>query len=57
MTRALEQAGIPVVVAVPSRIPRPIAATNKTDSLDCRKRAEWAASGLICPIFIPTEAE
>ncbi|WP_419785297.1 IS110 family transposase [Pseudodesulfovibrio sp.] len=57
LARALEVEGIPVVVAAPSRIPRPVAATNKTDSLDCRKLAEWVASGLIRPIAIPTEKE
>ena len=57
LARAFEQAGIPVIVAAPSRIPRPVAATNKTDSLDCRKLAELASSGLIRPIAIPTEAE
>jgi len=57
LARTLEEAGIAVIVAAPSRIPRPVAATNKTDSLDCRKLAEWAASGLIRPISIPTEAE
>ena len=44
-------------MAAPSRIPRPVAATNKTDSLDCRKLAELAASGLIRPIAIPSEKE
>jgi transposase len=57
LARALEAEGMPVVVAAPSRVPRPVAATNKTDRLDCRKLAEWVASGLIRPISIPTEAE
>ncbi|WP_316896773.1 IS110 family transposase [Pseudodesulfovibrio indicus] len=57
LARVLEHAGIPVIIAAPSRIPRPVAATNKTDSLDCRKLAELASSGLIRPIAIPTEAE
>ncbi|WFS63008.1 IS110 family transposase [Pseudodesulfovibrio thermohalotolerans] len=58
LARSLEAEGVTVVVAAPSRIPRPITATNKTDSLDCRKLAELAASGLIRPIAIPSvEAE
>ena len=40
------QAGIPVIVAAPSRIPRPVAPTSQTDRLDGRKRAEYAASGM-----------
>lgn len=57
LARSLKTAGINVIVAAPSRIPRPIAATNKTDSLDCRKLAELAASGLLTPIAIPTVEE
>lgn len=40
-----------------SRIPRHVSPTNKTDSLDCRKLAEYAASGLIRSIAIPSEKE
>jgi len=54
LARNLEAAGIRTIVAAPSRIPRPITATNKTDSLDCRKLAELAASGLLRPIAIPS---
>ena len=57
LARALSAAGIRVIVAAPSRIPRPITATNKTDSLDCRKLTELAASGLVRSIAIPTERE
>lgn len=57
LARSLESSEIKVIVAAPSRIPRPVAATNKTDSLDCRKLAELAASGLIRPIAIPSEKE
>lgn len=57
LARSLRAANIKVVVAAPSRIPRPVTATNKTDSLDCRKLAELAASGLIRSIAIPTEKE
>lgn len=55
--RMLQALGVPVIVAAPSRIPRPVAATNKTDSLDCRKLAEYAATGLLRPIAIPSEQE
>ena len=57
LARKLEALGLPVIVAAPSRIPRPVAATNKTDSLDCRKLAEYAARGLADPIAIPSEQE
>lgn len=57
LARSLRAAGIKVIVAAPSRIPRPVSPTNKTDSLDCRKLAEYAASGLIDSIAIPTEEE
>lgn len=57
LARRLGQAGIPTIVAAPSRIPRPVAATSKTDRLDGRKLAEYAASGLLRPIAVPTEAE
>jgi len=54
LARSLESADIRTIVAAPSRIPRPITATNKTDSLDCRKLAELAVSGLLRPIAIPS---
>lgn len=57
LARSLESMGINVIVAAPSRIPRPVSPTNKTDSLDCRKLAELAASGLIHPIAIPSVPE
>lgn len=57
LARKLESAGIPVLVAAPSRVPRPVTATNKTDRLDCLKLAEYASSGLLRGIAIPTERE
>lgn len=57
LARQLIRAGIPVIVAAPSRIPRPVAATSKTDRLDGRKLAEYAASGMLRPIAVPSEAE
>jgi transposase len=57
LARRLIRAGIPVIVAAPSRIPRPVAATSKTDRLDGRKLAEYAASGMLRPIAVPSEEE
>lgn len=57
LARRLSKAGIPTIVTAPSRIPRPVAATSKTDRLDGRKLAEYAASGLLRAIAVPTEAE
>jgi len=57
LARSLKSEGIRVIVAAPSRVPRPITAANKTDSLDSRKLAELAASGLIRSIAIPSERE
>lgn len=57
LARKLRALGIRTIVAAPSRIPRPVTATNKTDSLDCIKLAKFAASGLIKSIAIPNEKE
>jgi len=54
---ACQDAHIKVVVAAPSRIPRPIAASGKTDRLDCMKLAEFLAKGMIKSIAIPTKEE
>lgn len=57
LARKLRSFGVKTIVAAPSRIPRPVTATNKTDSLDCIKLAEFAASGLVKSIAIPSEKE
>ena len=57
LARQLIRGGISVVVAAPSRVPRSVAASSKTDRLDGRKLAEYAASGMIRSIAIPTEEE
>jgi transposase len=57
LARRLTRAGIPVIVAAPIRIPRPVAATSKTDRLDGRKLAEYAATGMLRPIAVPSEEE
>lgn len=53
LARRLTRAGIPVIVAAPSRIPRPVAATSKTDRLDGRKLAEYAARACSVPLPFP----
>ena len=55
--RACEAAGIPALVAAPSRIPRPVTRGNKTDRLDCRKLADYAARDMLVPVSVPTEEE
>ena len=54
---ACQEFGIPVLVAAPSRIPRPVSKTGKTDRLDSMKLAEFLARDMIKSIAIPTEAE
>ena len=54
---ACQEAGIPVVVAASSRIPRPVAASGKTDRLDCIKLATLLAKGTLTSITIPTQEE
>jgi len=57
LARAFEAEGLPVIVAAPSRIPRAAAPGAKTDQLDCRKLAQYAAKGMLRPIAVPTEEE
>lgn len=57
LARSLRASKIKAIVVAPSRVPRPVSPTNKTDSLDCRKLAEYAASGLVHSIAIPSEKE
>ena len=57
LARVLEAEGLPVIVAAASRIPRPVTIGAKTDRLDCRKLARFAAKGLLRPIAVPTEEE
>lgn len=57
LARMIQAAGIRVIVAAPSRIPRPVLCGAKTDRLDCIKLAEYAAKGMIKSIVIPTERE
>jgi transposase len=54
LARAMQNAGLPVSVVAPSKTPRQAAPDSKTDSLDARKLAEYAAKGLLRHITIPT---
>ena len=57
LARVLEAEGLPVIVAAASRIPRAAAPGAKTDRLDCRRLAYFAAKGLLRPIAVPTEEQ
>jgi len=55
LARAMQNADLPVSVVAPSKTPRQAAPDSKTDSLDARKLAEYAAKGLLRHITIPTK--
>lgn len=55
LARAIQNAGLPVSVVAPSKTPRQSAPDSKTDSLDARKLAEYAAKGILRHITIPTK--
>ncbi len=57
LARALTRAGIRAIVAAPSRIPRPVLARAKSDRLDCRRLANYAARGMLTGIAVPSEEE
>ncbi len=50
LARQLQQASLPVQVIAPSKTPHTSARDSKTDRLDGRKLAEYAAKGLLRPI-------
>jgi transposase len=54
---ACQESGIPVVVAAPSRIPRPVSKTGKTDRLDSIKLAEFLARDMLKGIAVPSREE
>jgi transposase len=54
LARAMQNVNLPVNVVAPSKTPRQSALDSKTDSLDARKLAEYAAKGLLRHIAIPT---
>jgi len=55
LARFLDRAGHKVIVAAPSRIPRPTTSGAKTDRLDCIKLAEYAAKGMLKSIAVLSE--
>jgi len=57
LARALRCAGINVIVAAPSRIPRPVTAGAKSDRLDCIKLSAYASKGMLTTIAVPTVEE
>jgi transposase len=54
LARDLIKNNLPANVVATSRIPRPAGGDDKTDRLDSRKLAQYAAKGLLNPITIPT---
>jgi len=57
LARGLQEAGLPVAVVAPSLTPRTSGRDSKSDRLDCRKLAEFAAAGLLRPTAIPSPQE
>jgi transposase len=57
LARQLQQQSLPVQVIAPSKTPQCSARNSKTDRLDGRKLAEYAAKGLLRPIAIPTRRQ
>lgn len=57
LARALQSRGLPVGVVSPGSIPRASGQDNKTDRIDARRLAEYAAGGLLRCIAVPTERE
>jgi transposase len=54
---ACQESGIPVLVAAPSRIPRPVSKTGKTDRLDSMKLVEFLARDMLKGIAVPSREE
>ena len=54
LARAIQSVDMPASVVAPSKTPRQSAPDSKTDSLDARKLAKYAAKGLLRHITIPT---
>lgn len=54
LARCLTKDHLPVSVVATSKIPRPSALGDKTDKLDSKKLAEYAAKGLLKSVAIPT---
>jgi len=54
LARLLQKHHLPIEVIAPTATPRSAASQAKTDRLDCRKLAQFAAKGLLRKIAIPT---
>jgi transposase len=54
---ACQEMNIPVLVVAPSRVPRPISKSGKTDRLDSMKLVELLARDMLKSIAIPTREE
>ncbi len=57
LARALQKDKLPVQIIAPSITPRPAGKQTKTDTIDCRKLAKFAAKGLLRKIAIPTRQQ
>ena len=57
LARTLQEKGFRVIVAAPSKIPRPATQAAKTDRLDCAKLAHFASKGLLSGIAVPTREQ
>ena len=54
LARYLNKKTMPISVVATSRIPRPPSQEDKTDKIDSRKLAQYAAKGLLKSVQIPT---
>jgi len=54
LVRHLNKNNLPASVVATSKIPRPAGNDDKTDKLDSKKLAEYAAKGLLKPVQVPT---
>jgi len=57
LARTLQNEKLPIQVIAPALTPRTTAKHAKTDRIDCRKLAKFAAKGLLRKITIPTEQQ
>ena len=57
LVRRLRADGFCADVIAPSKTPRTVSRDSKSDRLDCRKLAEFAANGMLRSIRIPTRQE
>jgi transposase len=57
LARTLEAFSLPIAVIAPSKTLRPSAPQSKSDRLDCRKLAAFAAKDLLVEVAVPTELQ